>query len=488
MLLRRSARVLMLGLLLTGCALDAPSRPEAPQSPGAALVRRMTFAPLELRIPRVGRDVDRRVLPNGIVLYLADDRSLPLVQASAVFRAGSLFEDPARPAVARFTASQLRSGGTALLPFAQLNEELETLGASIEASASGEEITVSLSALAKDADRALQIFADIIRRPAFDPVPLEVAKGQAVEELRRLADNPARLAAREFNRALYTDAHPLGRPLTPGDVTALQRQDLLAHHRRFVHPNNMFLALVGDFSREALAAKAQAAFGDWTPQPAFALPPLPPVVPRLEPGVRVVPKRIAQASVVLGHFGTTRANPDRHAIELMDFILGAGGFNSRLMDRLRTGEGMTYGAWSSFPTGSNVLGLFRAGLQTKNEHVPRAVAGILEEMRRLQAELVPVAELDRAKDALINSFVFRFTSRFGTVTRLLMLEVAGEPADYYDTLLDRYRQVAPADIQRVAREYLHPDRAVVLVVGAAEAFEAALAAFGPVRKLPLDSF
>ncbi|MBI4537516.1 MAG: insulinase family protein [candidate division NC10 bacterium] len=476
----------VVALLLAGCAAEVPTRLDAQQSPGSELVRRMTFAPLELRIPRIGREVERRVLPNGIVLYLADDRSLPLLQAFAVFRAGSLFEDPAHPASARFTASQLRSGGTETLPFAKLNEELEFLGASIEASASLEEITVSLSALAKDADRALQIFSDIIRRPAFDPTPLKIAKGQAVEDLRRLVDNPGRLASREFNRSLYTDAHPLGRPLTTGQVAALERADLVRHHGRFFYPNNMFLALVGDFSREQLVTKALVAFGDWAREPAFALPPVPPVTPRIEQGVRVLPRDIAQASVILGHFGTTRENPDRHAIELMDFILGSSGFNSRLMDRLRTSEGMTYGAWSSFPTGSNVLGLFRAGLQTKNENVPRAVAGILEEMRRLQVEPVTAAELDRAKEAIINSFIFRFTSRYGTVTRLLMLEVDGEPAGYYDTLLDRYRQVTPADIQRAARQYLHPDHSVVLVVGAAKAFEAALAPFGPVRQIPLD--
>jgi zinc protease len=484
--MRRTAGALTLILLLTGCAIESPGRLDSHRSPGSELVRRLPVAPLELRIPRVGREVERRVLPNGIVLYLADDRSLPMFQAYAVFRAGSLYEDPAHPAVARFSASQLRNGGTEVLPFAALNEELEVLGASIEASASSEEMTVSLSALAKDADRALRIFSDIIRRPAFDSTPFEIAKGQAIEDLRRLADNPGRLAAREFNRLLYTDAHPLGRLLTTGQVAALQRQDLVAHHRRFLHPNNMFLALVGDFSREELVTRALAAFGDWARDPAFSLPPIPPVTPRAERGVRLLPRDVAQASVILGHFGTTRQDPDRHAIELLDFILGSSGFNSRLMDRLRTSEGMTYGAWSSFPTGGNVLGLFRAGLQTKNENVPRAVAGILEEMRRLQEEPVTATELDRAKDAIINSFVFRFTSRFGTVTRLLMLEVTGEPPDYYDTLLDRYRQLTPADLQRVARHHLHPDRSVVLVVGATEAFEAALAPFGPVQQIPLD--
>jgi zinc protease len=248
----------------------------------------------------------------------------------------------------------------------------------------------------------------------------------------------------------------------------------------------MYLALVGDFSRDDLVAKTLAAFGDWSEAPDFRLPPLPPVVARADRGVLILPRPLPQASVILGHFGTTRQNPDRYAIDLMDFLLGSSGFSSRLMDRLRTGEGLTYGAWSSFPTTGAVTGLFRAGLQTRNEHVPRAVRAILEEMRRLQEEPVPQDELDRAREAIINAFAFRFDSRFRTVSRLLMLEVSGEPPDYYDHLLDRYRAVTPDDIRRAARRYLHPDQAVVLVVGRAEAFAEALAPIGPVRQISAD--
>lgn len=482
-----AAGLLALAFLLTGCAADPLPRVGPARSPGSVLVSRMSFPPLELSIPRLGREVERHVLPNGIVLYLADDRALPMLQAYAVFRAGSHYEDPQRPDAARFTASQLRDGGTETLPFDALNEELEILGASIEAAASLEEITLSLSALARNADRALELFADIIRRPAFDPTPLEIAKGRAAEDLRRLADDPGRLAAREFNRALYPEAHPQGRPLTAARLTSLQREDLAQHHRRFFHPNNLLLAVVGDFSRQELAAKVAAVFGDWPSQPSFRLPPLAPLTTGVERGVRILPKDIAQASIILGHFGTTRRNPDRYAIDLMNFLLGGGGFSSRLMDRLRTAEGLTYGAWSSFPTGTRQPSLFRAGLQTQNENVPRAVAAILEEMRRLRDEPVPAAELARAQEAIVNSFVFRFASRFGTVTRLLMLEAAEESADFYDTLLDRYRAVTAADIQRVARRYLHPDRSLVLVVGRPEAFASAMTPFGPIAEIPSDA-
>ncbi len=484
-LTRLLSAVLLPLLFLLGCAVDAPSKHGPRQSPGSELVQRMTFPPLQVAVPRVGREVERRVLDNGIILYLAEDRSLPVLDVYAVFRAGSLYESEAQPAVAQLTASQLRNGGTRSLSFAALNEELEVLGASLEASVSGEAISLSLGALTKDTDRLLQILADVIRQPAFHPDPLRTAKGRTVEDLRRLADSPPRLLAREFNRTLYTEAHPLGRPLTPAQVEAIRREDLEAYHRRFFHPNNMMLAVVGDFRREEMVAKIQAIFGEW-PRASVDLPPLPKVRPRYEQGVYIVPRGLAQASLALGHFGIQRTNPDRYAIELMDFILGGSGFTSRIMERVRTEEGLAYSVGTSFPTTSRDISLFRATVQTKNENVPRAVSAILEEMTRIQREPVTPEELERAKEAIINSFVFRFTSRFGTVVQLLTLEFDGYPSDYYETLLDRYRAVTAADIQRVARQYLRPDASTIVVVGDATKFEPAMSSFGPVHRLTVD--
>lgn len=218
----------------------------------------MNIPPLELSIPRVGREVERRVLSNGLVLYLASDRSLPVFKAYALFRAGSLYEEPSRPGVAQFTASQLRSGGTQRMSFTALNEELEVSGISIESGASSEAISLTVSALAKDADRALELVADILRRPAFDPAPLETYRGRVVEDLRRVAENPSRLMMQEFSRVMYTEAHPSGRPLTPGQARAIRREELLDHFRRFIRPDNMYLAVVGDFRVEELAAKVQS--------------------------------------------------------------------------------------------------------------------------------------------------------------------------------------------------------------------------------------
>jgi zinc protease len=473
-----------LAFVLTGCVGEGLTPQGQPHSPGSALVREMVFPPLQLTIPRVGREVQRRVLPNGLVLYLASDRSLPVLNAYAVLRAGTLYEAPSEPGVARFTASQVRAGGTTTLSPGALNEELEGLGVSIESAVSSETISLTLNALAKDADRALQLFEDMIRRPAFDPAPLETYRGQVVEDLRRLADSPSRLMAQEFAQIMYTDTHPLGRPLTQTQARAVQRGSLLAFHRQFVRPDNMYLAIVGDFSVDELEAKIRARFGDWNAAGPRDLPPLPKVDPRFERAVYTLARDLAQASVILGHFGIDRTNPDRFAIQIMDYILGGGGFTSRIMERVRTEEGLAYAVASSFTTSTRDIGLFRVTLQTKNENVPRAVGVILEEMRRLQEYPVSTEELRGAKDAFINSFVFHFSSRFRTVAQLLVLELDGYPPDYYETLLDRYRAVTVEDIQRVAGRYLRPDATTILSVGDVARFESALEAFGPLHRLP----
>jgi len=341
--------------------------------------------------------------------------------------------------------------------------------------------------LAKDADRALELFADILRRPAFDATPLETYRGRVTEDLRRVAENPSRLMMQEFSRVMYTEAHPSGRPLTSAQARAIRREDLLAHFRRFLRPDNMFLAVVGDFSVDELAAKVQGRLGDWSAGSPLDLPTLPAVAPRFERGVYLVPRDLTQSNIVLGHFGIRRSNPDRYAIQIMDMILGGGGFSSRIMERVRSEEGLAYSVSSSFPTTTRDIGLFRVTVQTKNENVPRAVRTILDEMTRMRDSPVTPTELAGAKDAIINSFVFRFTSRFSIVTQLLTLDFDEYPPNYLDTLLDRYRAVTREDVQRVARQYLRPDDTTVLVVGGTAQIEPALAAFGPVSRLPVPA-
>jgi len=489
--------VLLAAAVISACAAPpqvattpAPPTPTStPHSPGSGLISRLQFPPLEVNVPRVGKDVQRRTLPNGIVLYLASDRSLPTLNVSAVFRAGSYYEDDQHQGVAQLTATLLRTGGTTDVPFEAVNDELELHAITLETSIGPETMTVRLNSLSSEADRALDLLAALLRRPAFSRQPLQIAKNALIEDLRRVNDNPSRLLSREFARIMYTASHPAGRPLFPAQVRSLQRNDLVAYARRFIRPDNLWIAVVGDFSVDELASKLDARFGDWTVAGPADIPPLPVIEQQAQRGVYLLSRSLTQSSVVVGDYGVSRTNPDRYAIDVMNLILGGGGFSSRLTDRIRTEEGLAYSVFSVFPTGGRDVSVFRVLLQTKNQSVPQAVKVVLEEMGRLQNAPVSATDLSAAKDALINSFVFRFTSRFGTVSQLMMLEVEEEQSDYYQTLLASYRAVTVADVQRVARKYLHPDRMTMMVVGDTATMAPLVEAFGPVHTVtvpPLD--
>lgn len=476
--------------LLAGACAGAPSGAGGPasgpragaHSRGFVEIGQMAFPPLVLQFPTLGREVDRRVLANGLVVYLYADRRLPLIEATAVVRGGTAYEGDATWTAMALLGSQLRAGGTIATPAAALDAELERLAASIETGAGDEAITATLNVLSRDVDRGLDLLSQVLRAPAFDAAKLGVAQGRLVEDIRRREEDPGRLASRTFLRLLYTERHPEGREMEPARVRAVTRADLEALHARYIHPNNTLLAVAGDFDPADMAARVERAFGAW-PRGGSELPPLPRAEDRFPAGVYIVPRPLNQATILLGHLGIDRTNPDRYAVELMDIILGRSGFSSRIAERVRSDEGLAYSVGTFYATGTRDVGAFRTSVQTKNESVSRTMAAVLDEIRKITEAPVAQEELTAAQEALINSFVFRWQSPSQVVTQLMMLEFDGLPADYYRTLLDRYRAVMPPEILRAARRYLHPDRMTIVVVGDPARFDRPLAAFGPVTRL-----
>ena len=476
--LRRSIVGSALGpaLALTAHAAELPDR-----SPGAAAIEALTFPPLVLRVPKLGREVARHVLPNGIVVYLQEDRSLPLVQVTASVRGGSLHEPADRRGVATLLGSQLRAGGTARLGADALNEALEAMGANLETAVGPEAVTATLQLLSAGLDRGLALLADVLLRPAFEERQLALAKAALQESLRRRNDNPRTIPSRELARALYGEAHPLGWELTPARVAAVTRDDLRALHATLLAPSRAFLAASGDFEAGALLAALRREFDGWT-EPSASLPPVvhPPAPSR---AVILVEKTLAQTSLIMGHFGLRRGDPAQPAAELMNFILGGGGLTSRITARVRTAEGLAYAAGTLLGFGGQDLGWFRAYADTKPTTTRRTIDIILEEIRRMRERGVTEAELAVATESVVNSLVFAFASPAATVGRLVELELYGLPASYYEGLLNRYRAVTPADIQRVARRLLDPDRLVIVVVGDPAKFDRPLDDLGPVTRV-----
>jgi predicted Zn-dependent peptidase len=468
---------------LAGCAGLAEG--PAATSPGAAAVAALRFPPLALRVPRVGVDVARHVLPNGLVIYLTEDRSLPRVRFTAIARSGFLYEPRERAGVATLLGSQLRAGGTTRLSADALTDELETMGASLESDAGTEHVTLTLQVLSKDWRRGLGLLADILQRPAFEEAKLALAKERLKESLRREDDNPRAILRREGGRALYTEAHPLGIVLTPALVDAVGRGDLAAFHAARVRPSQAFLAVVGDFDASAMLAALTREFGEWAGTPAPA--PVVPTPPAPSRRVVLVEKALEQTSVAMTHFGIPRGDPDQPAAELMNYILGGGGLSARIPNRVRTQEGLAYTVGTSLTFGVRTPGTFRASLQTKPASSRRAIDLTLEEIARMREEGVSEEELAATKESFINSLVFSFASKADNVVRLMRLEIDGLPSDHYDGLLDRYRAVTREEVQRVARRLLQVERLIIVVVGDPKAFDKPLDGLGPVTRVVLPA-
>ena len=486
---RASGAVLLIIVLLATQGRATEQQGPGPadrRSEGAEKIGLMIFPPLIWRPPAVGIEAERRTLSNGIILYLYPDRTIPLLDLVGLFRAGHLYEPAEKAGLTRMVASQIRGGGTTAVVADALNEELESLAASLELSAGDEAIEVHLNLLSKHTERGLKLLADVLLRPAFDPGQLELAKGRMLEELRRRRDNPAELLHREFAALHYTDRHPLGREPSELTLRAISRDDLIAFHQRFIRPDNLMLAAAGDFDKESLVVLLEQAFGDWSSSGKLALPPIPSVETSGKPGVYLVDKPLPQSSIAIGHFGVDRTNPHRHALKLMNQLLGGGAIVTRLGQRVRSAEGLAYSVVSRFGTEGRIPGLFQVVAHTRTDATSRAIAAVLEEVKRLREESVAGSELETVKESLANSFLFQFDNPMESVRRLMLLEFEGLPADYYQTLLEAYRTISPERLQEVARRYLKPENLAIVVVGDSKALEPALARFGPVKKIPAE--
>ena len=241
--------------------------------------------------------------------------------------------------------------------------------------------------------------------------------------------------------------------------------DLIAFHREHYHPGRFIFAISGDVSPEEILPKIEARLDDWPATGAsVAVVPRPNHQPR--PGLYVVDKDdVNQGRVSIGHLGTTRDNPDRYALTVMNDILGGGGFSARLLTRIRSDEGLAYGAYSSFGLGTYYEGTFRASFQSRSETVARAAAIVLEEVDRIRSEPVSEAELDTSIASFVETFSRNFSSAASTAGLFANDEYTGRDPSYIATYRERIAAVTADDVLRVAREYLHPDQLVLLVVG-----------------------
>jgi zinc protease len=452
-------------------------------SPGSKIVNSLKYEDINWKIPRIGKEVQRVVLANGMTVFLLPNRELPLVEAFVLIRTGDIYEQTDKMAIPDLTGTIIRSGGTKSMSPDSLNTLLEFMAASIETGISTESGTAWMSVLSKDIDLGFKVLADILMNPAFSQEKLELEKSLIKESIRRRNDSPGDITSREFDHLIYGE-HPYGRILEWEYVKNIKREDLIAYHGKYFHPNNVMLAVSGDFTTGTILATINKAFAGWQKK-TIEFPQMPTVAFDYKPGIYLIEKDISQANIELGQLGIKRDNPDRYAISLMNYILGGGSFTSRMTTQVRSNEGLAYHVGSSFDIGRRDYGMFKAECQTKNSTAHKAVSLMLDEIKKTRLNPVDTSEFAMAQDAYINQFVFSFTSPGQIVNQLMSLEYNGYPQDYYEKYLDNIRAVTIADIQRVAENYLKPENLTFLIVGKPSEFDAPFDDIGQVKTIPL---
>lgn len=443
--------------------------------------RHMTFPPLVFQVPTT----ERVVLANGMVVHLLEDRELPLVSIQAYIGTGSVYEPADKTGLAALAGGVLRGGGTALTSAEDFDDELEFMASAIESGIGADLGTVSMSCLTKNLDRTLALFAQVLTSPAFREDRVVQGKNLMIEAIRRQNDDPKEVADRELFKTIYRN-HPLGRYPTIDSVSSLSRDDLVAFHGRYFHPNNVILAVSGDFDRREILGKLEKAFAGWQ-RGDVSLPQVAAPTADDKPAVLLVKKDIDQTVIRMGHLGIDKNNPDLYAVAVMNTILGGNGFSSRLMSIIRSKEGLAYNVDSAFSAGRRFPGTFTAETETKSSSTAKAIGlmqGIIADMTRHPVRDV---ELSLARESIINSFIFAFTTPASVVAQRARLEYYGYPEGYLENYRKNIAKVSKQDVLRVARKYLYPDRMIMVVVGDEQKFDKPLSSFGVVREIALEA-
>ncbi|SLM46660.1 putative Zn-dependent peptidase, M16 family [Nitrospira japonica] len=405
----------------------------------------------------------RFIAANGMTVVVLEQHFLPIVEIHSLIKTGSAQDPPEKAGLANLTASLLDEGTTTRTS-KQIAEQIDFVGGSLEVKASEDFTTASVRVLKKDAELGFTLLADMLQHPAFNKQEFERIRTQILGEMASDNDDPGHVAMKAFNQLVF-HGHPYRWPLngteeTLGKITVA---DVAAFYAKEYIPGQVILTVVGDVTVDQVMALAQTHFGGWKKSPA-------PARNVRKPGalekktVQLIEKDLTQSSIVLGHGGINRTNPDFYAVTVMNYILGAGGFSSRLMDSIRDKQGLAYGIMSHFDA-RLMPGSFWISLQTRSETTNQAITGVLAELKGIRDAPVSDQELAEAKSFLVGSFPLRLDSTAKLAQVLAQVEFYGLGFEYFSQYPKWIERVTKEDVQRVAKHYLDPQRYALVVVG-----------------------
>jgi zinc protease len=445
-------------------------------------VDKLKFPPLqEIEMP----PIEKISLDNGLIFYLLEDHSLPLINAGVLIAAGSYLDPPEKIGLADVTGTVMRTGGTASMTGDEIDEALEAIGASIEVNMDAPGGYASMNVLSEYLDTGVKTLADILRNPVFNQDKIDLAKTAERSLIARRNDDPWTVCRREYAKVIYGKNSPYARQTEYNTIDLINRNDLLDFHHKYITPENVMIAFWGDFKKDEMIAKINEYFGDWK-KGSGKVPALPGVSYDYKPGIHYIEKaNVNQTNIIMGHIGGYLSDPGYFAMVVMNNILGASG-GGRLFNEVRSKQGLAYAVGGSYTSNISYPGVYYNYCFTKSESTVRAIKSMIEQIKSMQTVAPSEDEMRLGKDSYLNSFVFKFEDKGEIIHRMMIYDYFNFPNDFLFKAKANVEKVTAADVIDVARRNLHPDALQIVVVGNGADFDEPLSVLGEVDTIDIS--
>jgi zinc protease len=426
------------------------------------------------------------VLKNGIVVFLQEDHELPFVDGTVMIPGGGRDVEPAKAGLIGIYGQAWRNSGTASMDGDAMDDLLEARAASINTGGDQDSTSLSWDSLKADSDQVFNLAMELLLHPKFRPEKLKLAQQQEAAGITRRNDDAGGITFREAAKLAYGADSPYTRQPELATVAGITVDDLQAWHDRTLAGKlgKLVVGISGDFDSVAMEAKLRAALESLPPgEPA---PARHDSFPGPKPGIYFIDKPdVNQSNVEIVGLGTNRHDPNLATLVVMNDIFG-GGFGSRLFQKIRTEMGLAYAVWGSYGQTWDHPGMFTVAARTKSESTVDAAKATLAEVERLRNAPFTEEELKRAKEQILNSFLFRYDTKQKVLDFQMELEFYGYPSNYLETYKAGVEKVTVADLERVAKQYIDPSKLAVLVVGNEKGIQPPLDKIGLGSPQPID--
>lgn len=471
--------------MLAVCVLVSAALAQQDKGTSVKAVQRLNRAPVNREVLQVKLPRPTTIkLPNGLTVLLLERHKVPTVNFSLWIGTGSLDDPKDQPGLAKFTADMLREG-TAHRTSAQLSSEIDAMGGTLNAESEfGATYTeISASGFAENADKVLDLMADVVLNPAFPGDELDKYKRRLLAELEEQRSDPSFLGQERLYRALYGNGPAAIVSATPASVQGVTAEQLKQFHDQHYAPNNSMLGVAGDFDTRQMTALIEKYFSGWKQQKSAGATPVP-GAPAPYKIYLVDRSDSVQTNILTGELAVPRNHPDYLPLRVMNHVLGEG-TTGRLFMNLREDKGYTYGAYSSLDADTYARPLI-ANTEVRTAVTDGSMHELLGELKRLREEPVPSAELDDARRAMVAGFALSLERQTELLNLWMRVKHNGLPEDYWDRYPAEIAKVDSAAVQRVAKKYLDPEHLQVVCVGSGKEIKDVLAKYGPVEVYDVD--